>query len=244
MVSAAMLLSGRRALVIGASGAVGSAIRAVLEEHGAETVGADLVPLTGDIEMDVRREDSVAAGFEAAGPVTDVVNAAGSLLIGRIADMDPDDFRSFMDVNVTGAFLVARQAATRLPRGGSLTLIASQAGYRGAALWGAYCAAKSAVIRLGQSLAQELGPVGLRVNCVCPGNVESPMADAAAGAIARFDGSKGGPGALREHYLSANPMGRYAEPREIGAVCAFFASPLASYVSGVALAVDGGEVSE
>lgn len=237
-----MLLSGRRVLIVGGAGAVGAAIIAVMREQGAETIAADLVATPGGVTLDVCDEVSVRAAFEAAGPVTDVVHAAGSLLVGRLEETLPDDFRRFMDVNVTGAFLVAQQAAQRLSRGGSLTMIASQAGFRGAALWGAYCAAKAAVMRLAQSLAQELGPAGIRVNCICPGNIESPMSDTVARMIAETDGSLDAAG-IRARYIAANPMRRYAEPREIGATCAFLASPLASYISGVALPVDGGEVS-
>ncbi len=125
--------------------------------------------------------------------------------------------------------------------GGSITLISSQAGLRGGASWSAYSASKAGVNRLAESLAQELAPRGIRVNTVCPGNVETPMADeairrlAAGSAISRAE--------IRARYQRGIPMGRFARPEEVASVCVFLASSLASYVTGASIVVDGGELS-
>jgi len=234
-------LLGRVALVTGAGGTIGRAIAAALHAQGAQTLAADLHPPEGGIAMDGADEASVAAAFADAGALTDVVHAVGSLAVGPVADMPLETFRATLDANLVSAFLIGREAARRLPAGGTLTFVASQAGYRGGALWGGYCAAKSGVLRLAEALAQELGPRGIRVNSVCPGMVDSPMAVEAERLLAHLHGASDG--SERGRYLAGIPLGRYADPAEIGAVCAFLASPAASYVSGAAIPIDGGEVS-
>jgi NAD(P)-dependent dehydrogenase (short-subunit alcohol dehydrogenase family) len=235
------LLLGRRVLVTGARGAIGSAIADSFGRHGAEVVRTDIVGADGVIMADASDEAAMASAFDQAGPLTDVVHAAGSLIVGEVATTSTADFRSAFDANVTSAFVVAREAARRLPRGGAITLLASQAGFRGSALWAVYCAAKAAVMRLGESLAQELGPRGVRVNCVCPGMVETPMAADVIAILARLRND--GPAAVRAGYEGKIPLGRFAAPREVAEVCAFLSSPMASYVSGMNLPVDGGELS-
>lgn len=235
------LLAGRRVLVIGSSGAIGAAIVAALSRSGADVVRADRVDEDIDIHVDVCCERSVRAAFDAAGAVTDVVNAAGTLSVGPLAAAALEEFQRVMDVNLKGAFLVGREAARRLPSGGSLTMLASQAGFRGAANWGLYCAAKAAVISLCETLARELGASRIRVNALCPGNVETPMSDEWMRRIADIEGISAA--TVRRRSLEATPLGRFADVGEIADVCVFLVSPLAAYTSGVALPVDGGEVS-
>ena len=95
-------------------------------------------------------------------------------------------------VNLVGSFLIAREAARRVADGGSITLISSQAGLKGAALWSAYSASKAGVNRLAESLAQELGPRGIRVNCVCPGTVDTAMIDGRDRPLGAAHGTAGG----------------------------------------------------
>ena len=235
------LLAGRRILVTGAAGAIGGAIAASMERHGAEVVATDRRDGAASLVLDVVDENSVSRGFAEAGSLTDVVHCAGSLIVGPIAETSLASFREAVDIHLCGAFLVGREAARRLPRGGSLTMIASQAGYRAGANWGVYCAVKAGVMRLCEALAQELGTHGIRVNSVCPGSVASPMSDDALIRLSRVDGRL--PDQIRDRNVAGIPLGRYSEPREIADVCVFLASPLASYVSGASIPVDGGEVS-
>ena len=237
-------LAGRVALVTGAAGAIGLAVIAAFEAAGAYCLGVDLTPVEGILGCDVTDEDSVAASIEAAqaiGPLTDLVHTAGVVSVGRVADLLAADFRRVLEVNLVGSFLVAKAAAAAITGGGAITLVSSQAGLRGGANWSAYSASKAGVNRLAESLAQELAPRGIRVNAVCPGNVETPMSEEA---ICLLAAETGVPAAdIHARYTAGIPLGRFALPQEIASVCVFLASSSASYVTGASLVVDGGELS-
>jgi NAD(P)-dependent dehydrogenase (short-subunit alcohol dehydrogenase family) len=238
------LVAGRRVLVTGALGDIGAAVRAEFEAAGASVVAADVQPADGVLLCDVTDEASTAAAFDAAqadGPVTDVVHAAGVGSVGPVKELDLGEWERVVAVNLTGSFLVARECARRLERGGTLTLVSSQAGLRGGANWSAYCASKFGVIGLMQCLAQELAPVGVRVNAVCPGAVDSVMTRELVARLAKLEGVA--PEAVRGRYERGCPMGRYADPSEVARVCLFLASELASYMSGSSVVVDGAELS-
>ncbi len=238
------LLKGRRALVTGAASGIGAEVRRSFEAAGASVVGLDIAPGNGTLRCDVTDESAVADAFDAAsaeGLVTDVVHAAGVASVGPVTDITLDAWRHVVDVNLTGSFIVAREAARRLGGGSSLTLVSSQAGLRGGARWSAYCASKFGVIGLMQCVAQELAPRGVRVNAVCPGAVATGMTDALVDALAAAEGID--PEALRARYETGAPLGRYAEPAEIAQVCVFLASDMASYVAGSSLVIDGGELT-
>jgi NAD(P)-dependent dehydrogenase (short-subunit alcohol dehydrogenase family) len=239
-----MRLDGRIALVTGAAGAIGRAVIAAFEAAGARCVGTDLTPGKGMIACDVTEETSVESCLEATraiGSLTDVVHAAGVLSVGRVTDVTATEFRRVLEVNLLGSFLVAKAAAKSIGVGGSITLISSQAGLRGGANWSVYAASKAGVIRLAESLAQEVAPRGIRVNTVCPGNVETPMTDQAICCLAASSGRQ--PEDIRSRYVDGIPLSRFARPEEIASVCVFLASPSASYVTGTSIVVDGGELS-
>ena len=192
---------------------------------------------------DVTDEPSVARALGAASaraPVTGVVHAAGVLSVGSVAELDAVEIRRILDVNLLGAFLVAKQAATVLANGGTITLIASQAGVRSGANWSLYSASKAGVLRLVESLAVELGPRGIRVNAVCPGSVDTPMMQQSITALSRHTGTS--EASIAENYRAGIPLHRLAQPAEIATVCAFLASEDASFVNGTAIEVDGGEL--
>jgi NAD(P)-dependent dehydrogenase (short-subunit alcohol dehydrogenase family) len=234
------LLTGRRALVTGAAGGVGGAIVTAFREHGAEVVGADIAAMDGVTACDVTDEGSVRSVF-ARGRFDDVVHAAGIVVVGTVRETELDAFKRVLDVNLVGAFLVGREAARQAASGSTITLIASQAGRKGGAGWSAYCASKFGVIGFGESLAQELAPEGIRVNSVCPGTVDTTMT---SNAIRRLSEVRGEPAeVVGARYADAVPVGRFATPREIADVCVFLASPLARYVMGASVVVDGGELS-
>lgn len=238
------LLTGRRALVTGAAGGIGAAVVLAFEAAGAEVIGVDATPREGVIECDVTDEGAVARLFGDAtgsGAVTDVVHAAGLASVAPIVDVTLEAWEDIMRVNLTGSFLVAREAARHLGRGGSLTLISSQAGLRGGARWSAYCASKFGVIGLMQCVAQELAPQGVRVNAVCPGAVATQMTETLVDALARMEGVP--PAELHARYETGAPIGRYADPAEIAQTCVFLASDMASYVAGSSLVVDGAELT-
>jgi NAD(P)-dependent dehydrogenase (short-subunit alcohol dehydrogenase family) len=236
-------LGGRVAIVTGAGGAIGRAVVAAFTAAGARCLGTDVAPGEGIVVCDVTDEASVAASITAAqaiGPVTDLVHAAGVVSVGRVADVSTEELRRVLDVNLVGSFLMARAAAAAVGRDGSLTLISSQAGLRGGASWSAYSASKAGVNRLAESLAQELAPRGIRVNAVCPGNVETPLSQEAIRRLAADSGVAAAD--IRARYTDGIPLGRFARPEEIASVCVFLASSAASYVTGASIVVDGGEL--
>lgn len=239
--SASNLLEGRRVLVTGAAGGIGIGIAQALERHGANVIRTDKRAAPGVLPLDVTDEEAVATGFNLAGPVTDVIHSAGDLIVGPVAATSLKEFRAASDNNLLGAFLVGREAARRLQPGGSLTFIASQAGFRAGANWGVYCAVKAGVMRLSEALAHELGPNNIRVNSICPGSVDTPMLTDVYARLGSLSGEA--PDEVRQRYRAIIPLRRNASASEIGDVCAFLASPLASYVSGTSIPVDGGEVS-
>src|SRR5581483_11607820 len=170
----ALALEGRVVLVTGAAGGIGSAIATKVAEAGARVVRVDAAGGDGIIACDVSSEAQVLAAFDAAGDgVSDVVHAAGICDTALVADMSLEVWKRIIDVNLTGTFLVGREAARRLPDGGGLVLIASVAGLTGDPMFGAYCASKFGVVALNQVLARELGGRRIRVNAVCPGGVRT-----------------------------------------------------------------------
>lgn len=235
------LLHGKSVFVTGASGAIGEAIGAAMEAQGAIVHRTDRTSTEGVVAMDATDEAAIRAGFDVTGPITDVVHAVGQLIVGPLATTSLADFTEAMGANLTSAFLIGREAARRLEAGGSLTFVASQAGFRGGANWGVYCAMKAGVMRLAEALAQELGPRGVRVNSVCPGSVDTPMLNDACEHLAGLTGVSTAD--ITARYRETIPMGRVATAAEVADVCVFLVSPLARYVSGTSIPVDGGEVS-
>jgi len=241
---ASLDMTGRTVLVTGAAGAIGAAAVAAFADCGARVVALDIAAAPGIAACDVCDPAAVDRAFDAAaaaGPVTDVVHAAGIAAVAPIAEQEPDSFRRVVEVNLTGSFVVARAAARRLGAGGTLTFVSSQAGFKGGALWGAYAASKAGVNRLVDALAEELGPAGVRVNAVCPGTVRTAMLGSVLPALAERQGRT--PEAVAERYRAGIPLGRFAEPEDVAAVCVFLASRHAAYLTGALIPVDGGELS-
>ena len=237
-------LEDRVVLVTGAAGGIGAAVCEAFRGCGAQCLGVDLRSGGGIQHCDVTDEESVDGAFDACGrlgALTDVVHAAGVLSLGAVAEVAPAEFRRVVEINLTGSFLVARAAAGRLREGGTLTFLSSQAGLKGGALWAAYAAAKGGVNRLVDCLAEELGPRGIRVNAVCPGTVETDLIGEAIPILARMKGSS--PDQVRRRYLEDIPLGRFARPEEVASTCVFLASPQASYLHGLLLSLDGGELT-
>ncbi|UVK41872.1 SDR family oxidoreductase [Mesorhizobium sp. AR07] len=238
------LLAGRRAVVTGAARGIGKAIADAFEQAGATVFRLDIRSSETVRACDIADEDSVKralAEIAAEGPIDDVVHAAAIGAVASLADMPVADFRRVLDVNVIGAFLVAREGSRHLHRGGNLVLIASQYGLRGWPLWGAYCASKAGVLRLSDALVGELAPRGIRVNTISPGSVDTEMVATTTANVAREAGTD--PATIRARYEAAIPMGRFAQPREIAYVAVALCSGLCSYVNGSNIVVDGGELS-
>jgi NAD(P)-dependent dehydrogenase (short-subunit alcohol dehydrogenase family) len=234
--------SGRTAVVTGAAGAIGAAVARRFAAAGAQVIGLDLRAGDGIIGCDVTDQASVGdvlAGIGARRQVTDLVHCAGVVSVGDVLAVPAEEIRQVLNVNLVSAFIVAQAAGRLLSRGAAMTFLGSQAAVHGAPGWAAYCAAKAGVIRLVEALAKELGPSGIRANAVCPGTVDSPMTRHAAKLIAAAH--NGDAAEVMEGYERANPLRRIASTDEIAGVCLFLSSPLASFINGASIMVDGGE---
>jgi NAD(P)-dependent dehydrogenase (short-subunit alcohol dehydrogenase family) len=237
------LLEGRRAVVTGAASGVGRAVVEAFRHRGAEVLGLD-IDRSADIRCDVSDERDVAAAFDQAvraiGSITDVIHAAGVPGYGDVRDTSLEEWRRIIDVNLTGAFLISREAVRYLETesGATLTIIGSRSGRHGAAGLAGYCASKFGVIGLVESLAREVGADGIRVNVVVPYGIDTPMAKQTFEVLAARQGVSADE--IREADEATIPLGRYASSAEIANVCVWLASDLATYVNGASIPVDGG----
>jgi len=231
----------RIAVVIGGASGIGWATARALaadgyrvtvadrNADGARTRAAELGAPHSAAEVDVTDEASVQRLFEDIGPLDAVVNCAGFGSLGLITDHSVDEFRSVVDVCLTGSFIVAKHAGHQLREGGSLVLISSLNGRQAAVGMSAYCSAKAGVSMLTQVAALEMGPRGIRVNAVSPGFVETPLTE----------GSFAVPG-LVEDYVENTALGRAGQPEEIADAVVFLCSPKSSWLTGEVLDLNGG----
>ena len=244
-------LEGKVALVTGAASGIGLACAQRFAAEGAKVVGADLQAgapgLIGGArlaQLDVRDEAAVAALVaEIArdhGRLDAVVNAAGVAGGGPVHRLEAEAWDRVLDINLKGTFLVCKHALVQMlqqPAGadgerGSLVNIASIEGLEGTAGGSAYNASKGGVVLLTKNLAIDYGRSGIRANAICPGFIETPM----------LDGVLNNPAlsAVREEIRHEHKLRRFGRPEEIAAVAAFLAGADASFISGQAIAVDGG----
>ena len=231
----------RVAVVTGAAGAIGSAVCACLSAGGDTVVGLDTAadPSHVDAEVlacDVADEESVAAAFDAIrhrhGDPTVLVNNAGVTGSGGVEDESPEVWRRIIDVNLTGAYLCARQAVAGMAAagGGRIVNIASVNGrFGGSPLSGpAYAASKGGLITLTRFMALHHAADGITVNAVAPGPHDTPMWDALDPA-------------WRERILATVPGEAPGDPDDLAAAVAFLCGPHAGYITGATIDVNGGQ---
>ncbi len=242
-------LDGRSALVTGAGEGIGAAIARFLADAGAAVTVADIDPVNAErtaasiraeggearpAVMDVTDEAAIASAFDAAGPVSILVNNAGIFPIARFADASAELFDRTLDVNLRGALLCSREAARRIDGPGAIINIASIEAWRpsfdGLAHYGA---AKAGMIGLTRHLAYELGPRRITVNALLPGTIDTPGARRCGAAMDE---------AQLAQANRAIPVGRTGHGGDVAAAVLFLASPAATYISGQAIAVDGGQM--
>ncbi len=237
-------LENKVAVITGGAGGLGAAMARIFSAEGARVVVADR-------NVEAARATAAAAGPEALGLACDValpneitalftmvrerqgrldilINCAGILHTQPIPDLTAEHWRQLLNINLVGTFLCAQAAIPLMERGGCIVNIGSVAGQTGGFQAGAdYAASKAGVICLTKSLAAYAGPLGIRVNCLNPGTIETPMS--AGWGEEAYDRLRG-----------RTPLGRLGVPEDVAGAALFLCSPLAAFVHGAHLDVNGG----
>jgi len=243
--------SGSVALVTGAASGIGRATALLFLQAGAKVLAVDMnwpeeatraLPgasfARADISLEADCAAAVAQAKEAYGSPDILVNCAGITKRATIMDTQPEEWDHILNVNLRSVYLMSRLVIPSMQSkgGGSIVNVASGWGLVGGARAAAYCASKGGVVLLTKAMAVDHGRDGIRVNCVCPGDTDTPMLKREALELG-----------LREDALLkdavSRPLGRAGKPSEVAETIAFLVSPASSFVTGTAVVVDGGSLA-
>ena len=229
--------AGQAVLVVGGCTGIGAAIAQAFRAVGADVTvtgvtDADMAAGRAigvrALELDVRDGAAVAALVAGLPALNHVVSTAG--IIRRGAEHDPEVFDAVLDVNLSGAMRLATAARARLAgQGGTILLTASMLSWFGGGLVPGYAASKGGIAQLTRSLAIAYAADGIRVNALAPGWIATDLTRAL-----QDDPARAGP------ILARTPLGSWGQPDDLGGAAVFLASPLAAFITGVILPVDGG----
>ncbi|SDF34833.1 SDR family NAD(P)-dependent oxidoreductase [Sporomusa acidovorans] len=223
------LANGAKVIIVGRDSAKGQAAR-----HSLAAIADDVDYVPGDVSLPADCRNIIQQTTIRFGQLDILVNSAGSYQESIITDVSENDYNTIMDVNVKGTYFMCKSAMPELRKtgGGSIINLASDAGINGNLLCTAYCASKGAVIAFTKALALECAPYGIRANCVCPGDVATPLLDR------QLDDPQNI--CTLADMAKLYPLGRIAQPAEVAHVISFLATAAASFVTGAVWTVDGG----
>ncbi|HKY19325.1 MAG TPA: SDR family NAD(P)-dependent oxidoreductase [Rhizomicrobium sp.] len=225
-----MRFSGKHVVVTGAASGLGLAIAQAAEAEGAKITAIDRVtaPFDNSRICDISDEEQVTRALSGLPRIDAVVNSAGIARRAKVDETPMSDFDAVMAVNVRGAFLVSKHALPHLRAfGGAILHLSSGMATTGTRNRAAYSASKGAVVSLTRNMALDYAADKIRVNCICPGFVNSPL-------LANL------PPERRAKLAALHPLGRMGEPGDIAPMALFLISDQASWITGQAIAVDGG----
>jgi NAD(P)-dependent dehydrogenase (short-subunit alcohol dehydrogenase family) len=249
-------LAGKVSLITGAASGIGLATAGWFCREGAAVVLADVqfekaeeaagklrasggraIAAAVDVTQAHQVRDAVALAAREFGRLDILFANAGIGFSGELLDTTNEDWDAVMDVNAKGTFISCRESLRQMldqsPPGGSVVINASISGLAGIPKQAPYAPSKGAVVQLTRQLAVDYAARGVRVNCICPGTVDTPV-------LKRGMEMSGDPEGFLAMLVAGHPIGRIGRPEEIAAAVAFLASDEASFITGAILAVDGG----
>src|SRR6201993_2078629 len=242
----AFRLDGKVALITGGASGIGECTCKELAGAGASVIVADInletaqalaasLPHAKAVRMDVTSPESIEGVVSQLERLDILVNNAGIAHVGGIAQVEPEDFDRLMEVNVKSVYLVTRVLLPLLLKTrGSIVNIGSVAGQVGIKQRFAYCTTKGAVLAMSRQLAVEY-PKELRVNCICPGTVQTPFVEGYLDKYHAHEKEK-----IRAELNARQPMGRLGKPEEIASLIRYVCSDEAEFMTGSLLPIDGG----
>lgn len=252
-----MRFDGKVAIITGGTSGIGLATARLLSREGAhvvlmardpvrgreavETIGADgrAIFVAGDVSVAADGKRCADMAVQTFGGLDILFNNAGVIYVNRsLVDTSEQEWDSVVDSNLKGTFLMSKYAIPHMINngGGAIVNNASIFGLVGGSGVAAYCAAKGGIVNLTRALALDHAAQNVRVNCVCPGSVDTPL-------LEKEMNDLGGVDLQRPKFASRHPMNRIASPEEVAQAVAFLASDEASFVTGAALPVDGGRAA-
>jgi NAD(P)-dependent dehydrogenase (short-subunit alcohol dehydrogenase family) len=251
-----MELEGKVAIVTGGNSGIGRGISEVFArekarvvigarnvETGKKTVeaiqkkGGTATFVRTDVQDGSQVKHLVEEAVARYGTIDIVCHCAGTELVKLLVDTTEEEWDMVMNTNVRGAYLISKYAVPYMiaKKKGAIINISSQLGFVGFERFSAYCASKGAIIQLTKAMALEYAKYGIRVNCVCPGAIDTPMVDRE---LAFFED----PAEVRKKIIIDHPIGRIGRPEEVAEAVLFLASERSSFIIGESLVVDGGYI--